>query len=29
MKARELREMSLEELLSKEQELKDQLFKLK
>ena len=29
MKARELREMSLEEFLSKEQELKDQLFKLK
>ena len=29
MKARELREMSLEELLSKEQEHKDQLFKLK
>ncbi|HDJ23540.1 MAG: 50S ribosomal protein L29 [Candidatus Aminicenantes bacterium 4484_214] len=29
MKARELREMSIEELLTKEQELKDQLFKLK
>ncbi|MCP2619894.1 50S ribosomal protein L29 [Candidatus Aminicenantes bacterium AC-334-K16] len=29
MKARELREMSLDELLTKEQELKDQLFKLK
>ncbi len=29
MKARELREMSLEELERKEEELKDQLFKLK
>lgn len=29
MKARELREMSKEELINKEEELKDQLFKLK
>jgi len=29
MKARELRELSEEELLNKEEELKDQLFKLK
>jgi large subunit ribosomal protein L29 len=29
MKARELREMTGDELLNKEQELKDQLFKLK
>lgn len=29
MKARELRELSEEELYSKEEELKDQLFKLK
>lgn len=29
MKARELRELSEEELLNKEQELRDQLFKLK
>ncbi|MFP4082008.1 MAG: 50S ribosomal protein L29 [Candidatus Aminicenantes bacterium] len=29
MKARELRELSDDELLSKEEELKDQLFKLK
>lgn len=29
MKARELKEMSKEELINKEEELKDQLFKLK